>query len=193
VRGVAVTRATSAKRGLRIRHARAADLRAIVGIYNYEVLHGVATFDTVPWTLRGQRPWLGAHTSGRHPIIVAEQGGVVIGWASLSSWSPRCAYARAGEVSLYVHHEHRRRGVGRRLLRGLIARARRSGLAVLLARIERSGRASLVLHRRLGFRRIGTMRRVGEKFGRLLDVELMDLHLDRRARAARFAKPRSPR
>ena len=72
----------------------------------------------------------------------------------------------------------RRRGIGRALLADLIARGRAAGLGVLLARIESSGGASLALHRAFGFQPIGTMRRVGEKSGRLLDVELLDLHLD---------------
>ena len=88
------------------------------------------------------------------------------------------AYARAAEVPVYVHQDHRGRGIGRALLAALVARGRADGLGVLLARVEASGRASLALHRALGFRPIGTMRRVGEKLGRILDVELLDLHLD---------------
>jgi phosphinothricin acetyltransferase len=167
-----------APRPIVIRLAEAADLEAIVAIYNHEVRNGVATFDTEPWTVAGQAEWLGSHDAVRHPVTVAEEHGAVAGWASLSAWSSRCAYARAAEVSLYVQAERRERGIGRALLSDLIARARRAGLAVLLARIERSGEVSLGLHRTLGFTSIGTMRRVGEKFGRILDVELLDLHLD---------------
>ena len=161
-----------------IRNARADDLPAVIDIYNYEVAHGVATFDTVPWTLDDRAPWFAAHVSSRHPLIVAEEGGRVVAWGSLSAWSDRCAYARAAEVSLYVHQDHRGRGLGRVLLAELIARGRAAGLGVLLARVESSGVASLGLHRGLGFRPIGTMRRVGEKAGRVLDVVLLDLHLD---------------
>jgi len=161
-----------------LRSARADDLPAIIDIYNYEVEHGVATFDTEPWTLDAQAAWLATHGTPAHPLIVAEEGGRVLGWACLSSWSTRCAYARAAEVSLYVHQDHRGRGDGRALLAELITRARAAGLGVLLARIESSGTVSLALHRAHGFRPIGTMRRVGEKRGRILDVELLDLHLD---------------
>jgi L-amino acid N-acyltransferase len=161
-----------------LRAATADDLPTIVEIYNHEVLHGVATFDTVPWTVEGQRGWLDEHRNARHPLLVAEQDGEVIGWACLSAWSTRCAYERAAEVSVYVDQQHRGRGVGRALLTALAERARRAGVGVLLARIESSGQASLNLFRSLGFTSIGTMRRVGEKFGRILDVELLDLHLD---------------
>ena len=161
-----------------IRSACAADLPAVIDIYNYEVEHGVATFDTVPWTLEERAPWFAVHASPQHPLIVAEEDGRVLGWGSLSAWSDRCAYARAAEVSVSVHQDHRGRGIGRALLADLIARGRAAGLGVLLARIESSGAASLALHRARGFKPIGTMRRVGEKSGRILDVELLDLHLD---------------
>ncbi|HZP42668.1 MAG TPA: GNAT family N-acetyltransferase [Candidatus Binatia bacterium] len=162
-----------------LRPAVDADLPAIVAIYNHEVRSGVATFDTEPWSVEGQRAWLAAHaTSERHPLLVAESEGDVVGWAALSPWSARCAYARAAEDSVYVRPGHRGRGVGRALLEELLRRARAAGLGVVIARIETSGAASLALHRALGFRPIGTMRRVGEKLGRILDVELLDLHLD---------------
>ena len=161
-----------------IRSANIEDLSAIVAIYNYEVLHGVATFDTVGWTVEGRREWLVSHDSRRHPVVVADDHSRIVGWAALSPWSDRCAYARAAEASAYVHHEERARGIGRALLADLIGRARRIKLGVLLARVESSGSVSLDLCESLGFKRIGTMQRVGEKFGRLLDVELLDLQLD---------------
>jgi phosphinothricin acetyltransferase len=161
-----------------IRLATADDLPAIVAIYNHEVVSGVATFDTEPWELATRATWLASHDPVRHPVTVLAEAGRVLGWASLSEWSTRCAYARAAEISVYVHHEHRGRGLGRALLADLIARGGAAGLGVLLARIEASGAASLRLHRSVGFHDIGIMRRVGEKFGRILDVALLELHLD---------------
>jgi phosphinothricin acetyltransferase len=161
-----------------VRLATAEDLPAIVAIYNHEVHHGVATFDTEPWTTDGQRLWFATHDPTRHPLLVAAVDGRPIGWATLSVWSSRAAYTRTAETSVYVHQDYRGRGVGRALLAELVRRARAAGLGVLVARIESSGASSLALHRRLGFADIGTMRRVGEKFGRLLDVVLLDLHLD---------------
>lgn len=162
-----------------IRLALDDDLPAIADIYNDEVEHSAATFDTEPVDLEERRAWLAAHDPVRHPVVVAEVDGDVVGWASLSSWSQRCAYARAAEVSVYVHRDHRGRGLGKKLLIDLIERARAADLGVLLARISSGGGpASLRLHTSLGFQRIGTMRRVGEKLGKILDVELLDLHLD---------------
>jgi phosphinothricin acetyltransferase len=161
-----------------IRPATAADLPLIMDIYHDEVRNGVGTFDTEPLGPEKQRAWLAVHDSPRYPLVVATEGGQTAGWGSLKPWSDRCAYARAAEVSVYVHRDHRGRGVGRALLADLIARAPGGDLAVLLARIARENAVSLTLFRNAGFKSIGTMRRVGEKFGRILDVELLDLHLD---------------
>ena len=164
---------------MRIRCAAAADLPAIAAIYNREVRGGVATFDTVEVSLEERRSWLAAHVSPRHPVIVADDAGEVVGWASLSPWSERCAYARAAEVSIYVSPYHQGRGIGGALLGDLIERGRGAGLGVLLARIARAGDGgSRRLHERHGFVHIGTMHRVGEKLGRILDVELFELQLD---------------
>jgi L-amino acid N-acyltransferase len=166
-----------------IRLAREGDLQAITDIYNYEVENTSATFDTQVVSVEERRGWLAAHAPSIHPVVVAEvEGGAepaVAGWASLSSWSSKCAYARAAEVSVYVDRGWRGRGIGKALLLELIERGRSLGLGVLLTRIcTADGPASLKLHESLGFQRIGTMRRVGEKHGRILDVELLDLHLD---------------
>ena len=171
--------------GPRIRLAESADLSAIMDIYNYEILNTTSTFDTEPATLQSRSAWLASHRPPRHPVVVAELKSLqpdttpwVAGFGCLSAWSQRCAYARAAEVSIYVHREARRRGVGRAILTELITWGRTAGLGVLLARICSEGEASLGLHEALGFRSIGTMRRVGEKFGRILDIELYDLQLD---------------
>lgn len=165
-----------------VRDAAPGHLEAINAIYDHEVATGIATFDTAPMSLERRHAWLAAHQSAAHPAIVAADANTVLGWACLSPWSDRCAYARAAEVSIYVGVAHQRRGVGRALLGELIRRGRTAGLGVLLARIATdpggAPGASLALHEALGFRRFGTMRRVGEKFGRILDVELLDLHLD---------------
>lgn len=161
------------------RDATPADVPAIVDIYNHEVATSTATFDTDPTSVDERAAWLATHAENpRHPVLVVESDGAIAGWASLSAWSDRCAYARAAEVSVYVHRDHRGKGVGRALMEGLVARGRGAGLGVLLARISMDGDASVKLHESLGFLRIGTMHRVGEKFGRILDVDVFELHLD---------------
>lgn len=162
-----------------IRQAEEDDLPSITAIYNDEVENTAASFDTTPVDVDERRRWLEARDRARHPVVVADMGGEIAGWGALSPWSQKGAYARAAEVSVYVDRARRGAGVGRALLRDLIDRGRRAGLGVLITRIcTADGPESLRLHKSLGFQRIGTMRRVGEKAGRLLDVELLDLHLN---------------
>lgn len=162
-----------------IRDATEADLAGIFEIYDEQVLRGTATFETEPRSPAARLEWFHAHPRDRYPILVADAGGgAVAGWARLTPWSPRPAYARTAEDAVYAHPAHRGRGIGRALLLALVERARASGIAVIVARIAEGNPASVALHTSVGFTPIGTMRRVGEKFGRLLDVTLMDLHLD---------------
>jgi phosphinothricin acetyltransferase len=163
---------------MKIRPATEADLSAIFAIYDHEVLHGTATFDTEPKSPAGRLEWLRDDGNGRYPILVAEVDGAVAGWARLHAWSNRCAYARAAENAVYVHREHRGKRLGHALLGELVRLAPARGVQVLLARIVEGNPASVALHEAHGYRTIGVMRRVGEKFGRVLDVRLMDRHLD---------------
>lgn len=162
---------------IEIRDIEPADLAAIFAIYNHEVLHDTSTFDTVPRRLGTDDGWL-LEREPRYPVLVALRDGEVVGWGSISQWSPRGAYARTGEVSVYVDRDERGKGIGRALLAALIERAPAGGIAVLLARVAGENPASVALHRSLGFERIGVQRRSGEKLGRVLDITLLDLHLD---------------
>ncbi len=96
----------------------------------------------------------------------------------LFQWSPRRAYDRTAEVSVYVRADQRRIGIGRRLLQEIIERATGTSSVVVLARIADGNPGSTALFSSFGFRHIGTQRRAGQKFGRILDVDLYDLHLD---------------
>ncbi|MGH8442048.1 MAG: GNAT family N-acetyltransferase [Nevskiaceae bacterium] len=160
-----------------IRAATEADLPGIFAIYDREVLHGTATFDTEPKNEAERLAWLGDDAGGKYPILVAEIDGAIAGWARFYAWSHRCAYARAAENAVYVHADHRGKGVGRALLAELIRLAPQRGVHVLLARIVEGNPASRALHEAHGFTTIGVMRRVGEKFGRVLDVQLMERQL----------------
>jgi len=163
--------------GVQVRDANDGDAQPIADIYNHEVETTTTTLDTVPVTAEERRIWLRERDRLRHPVLVAELGGAVIGWGQLKPWSERKGYARTAEVSVFVAESARRSGAGRALMAELIARARTAGLGVLLSRIGGESQASIALHAALGFRHLCTMERVGEKFGRVLDVELFDLQL----------------
>ena len=157
---------------LTVRPAKIDDLDAITEIYNEAILTTDATFDIEPKTEAEQRVWFASH-GPKNPVLVAELDGFVVGWASLSEWSDRCAYAGTAELSFYVKEEFRSRGIGKRLLEDIIQEGERVGLHTVIARIATGNNQSIHLHERVGFEHIGVMREVGQKFGRLLDVCLM--------------------
>ena len=161
-----------------IRLAEPADLPAIAAIYDPEVLGSTVTLETDVRSPEEYRARLRAHPPARHPVFVADVAGQVVGWASLTAFSPRPGYDRCAEVSVYIHAAHRGCGHGRALLQHLVAVAPSCGVLHLLARIEGSAKPSLALHAAAGFERVGTLRRVGEKLGRVVDVVLMERVLD---------------
>lgn len=158
------------------RPATETDLPAITDIYNQSVLRETGTFDTEPKTLEQQREWFARHGKS-HPVIVAEEAGEVVGWASLSPYSDRCAYARTAEVSVYVHEKARGRGLGGELLDGILDAGRKAGIHEVLARVTEGNEVSLRLHAVKGFSEAGILRRVGEKFGKVLDVRILQKSL----------------
>jgi len=160
----------------RVRRADRADLPRILSIYNHEVLFSTATYDTQPRTDDEHEKWFSHHDSA-HPVIVAEARAVVCGWASLSPWSDRPAYDTSAEVSVYVAQEHRRKGIGKQLLQALIEAGRAHGHHALLGRISSDNTVSIRLHESMGFMVAGVLKEVGFKFGRWLDVSIMELLL----------------
>lgn len=149
----------------------------MTAIYNDAVERTTGTFDTEPKTPEAQREWFDRHDAS-HPVIVAEEGGRVVGWASLSPWSDRCAYARTAEVSVYVDEAARGKGIAGVLLDELLRLGRAAGVRQALARITQGNEVSLRLHARRGFVENGCLRRVGEKFGEILDVHLLQASLE---------------
>ena len=154
-----------------IRPAALQDLEEITNIYNEAILNTVATFDTEIKTIVEQEKWFNAHGT-KYPILVAVIDKVV-GWASLSQWSDRCAYSDTAEISLYIKEQYRGQGVGKKLLAAIIQKGQEAGLHTVIARIAEGNEVSIHLHEVFGFEHIGVMREVGQKFGKRLDVYLM--------------------
>jgi len=155
-----------------IRPAQPSDIEAITDIYNEAVLTTTATFDTEPTTPELRMKWFESHDK-RHPILVAVVDNVVAGWASLSMWSDRKAYDGTAETSFYVASEFRNKGIGRKLKAAIIEEAKRLGYHTLIARVAEGSDASMHLNKSFGFFLVGTMKEVGWKFGKLLDVHIL--------------------
>jgi L-amino acid N-acyltransferase len=162
---------------IQIRRAEIADVDAITTIYNEAILTTTATFDTEPKTTAERLQWLQSHGE-RHPVLVAVLDGKVVGWASLTKWSDRAAYADTAETSFYVKSEFRSQGVGRNLKEAIIDEARRWRFHTLIARVAEGSEVSIHLNESAGFIHVGTMKEVGRKFGRLLDVHVMQKMLE---------------
>jgi L-amino acid N-acyltransferase len=159
-----------------IRSATEADLVAINDIYNHFVLTCTCTYQETPEPIEGRRKWFGHHDA-KHPVIVAEEGGRVIGWGSLSKFHERSAYRHTVENSIYIHHDYHRRGVGSALLQELIKIARAAGFHAIIAGIDGEQTASVALHVKFGFQKVAHLKQVGFKFGRWLDTIYMELLL----------------
>lgn len=156
-----------------LRPAALADAEAIRAIYNVEVETSTVTFDLVARTPEAQRRWL-AERSGAHAVVVAEVDGTVVGYGSLSPWRDRPAYSTSVEDSVYVHRDHHGQGIGRAILDELVERAQAHGFHAVFARIVGGHEASIGLHAAAGFEVVGHEREVGRKFGRWLDVIVME-------------------
>ena len=157
---------------MEVRPAQLADAEATRSIYNVEVTGSTVTFDLVPRTLAEQRAWIEEHR-GAHPAVVAVEDGAVAGFGSLSPFRERAAYATSVEDSVYVAGQWRGRGVGRLLLAELVELAGRHGFHTVLARISGDNAASIALHAGQGFELVGVEREVGRKFGRWINVTVM--------------------
>lgn len=155
-----------------IRKAKIEDLISINDIYSEAIEKTVATFDTTPKTLEEQKNWFTNH-GPKNPILVAEKEESILGWASLSKWSDRCAYSDTAELSLYIKEKYRGQGIGRKLLEAIIQEGKKTGLHTVIARITEGNETSIHLHETVGFFHIGIMKEVGQKFEKRLDVYLM--------------------
>ena len=155
-----------------IRHATVGDAEALREIYNHEVENSTATFDLVPRTLDEQRTWI-REREGALGVLVAEIDGRVMGFSSLSPYRNRPAYNTTVENSVYVHADARGLGVGKRLLTEIIEMAKARGFHTVLAHISDAEGASVALHQSCGFKVVGVQKQVGRKFGKWLDVTVM--------------------
>jgi L-amino acid N-acyltransferase YncA len=179
LRALSASASTAAKEGaeIHIRDVRGADAEAVAAIYAHHVLHGTASYDLEAPSVASTEAKIARITASNWPFLIVEVGGDVIGYAYVTQFRDRDAYAFACEDSIYVHPQWVGRGVGKRLVGELCARAESVGFRQIVAVIGGADPASIALHRSCGFEMVGRLAAVGWKMGRWLDSVYMQRSL----------------
>ena len=162
-----------------IRKAEKRDIPNLTDIYNDEVINGVATLDIHPRSSKDRLEWFNAHNKDNHPLIVAEDNGTAVGYATLSPYREKEAYSSTVELSVYVAADYRGQGIASALLTEILNFARNDPSTHLVVSVITAGNdTSVHLHKKFGFTYCGTIHRVGMKFGKFLDIENYELIVD---------------
>jgi phosphinothricin acetyltransferase len=152
---------------------------AILEIFNEAIVNSTALYDYKPREPQSMVQWFEVKRNGGFPVIGLEDiNGVLLGFGSYGTFRRWPAYKYSVEHSVYVHKDHRGRGLGRTVLRELITAARQNGVHAMLGGLDATNIASIALHEQLGFKHVGTLSQVGFKFGRWLDLAFYQLLLD---------------
>jgi L-amino acid N-acyltransferase YncA len=159
------------------RPAIEADLPALTEIFNAAITGTTSTGHLEVLTVKDRRAWWDSHLDPRYPILTVERGGEVVGYASLSPWSPYPVYEQTVESSLYLAPITQGRGLGTALMMALLAEAKRLGHHVVLSRIWSQNAASLAMCRKCGYEVIGTQREVGLRNGVWEDCVMLQVIL----------------
>jgi len=159
------------------RIARRQDLPQIVAIYNATIPSRIVTADTEPVSVQSRVRWFEDHDPGFRPLWVAEADGQIAGWLSFSSFYGRPAYNKTAEISVYVHEDHRRRGLGAYFLAAALAHTPSLKLDTLLGFIFGHNTPSLALFRKFGFQRWGELPRVAALDGIERDLIIVGRHV----------------
>ncbi|MEU4213600.1 N-acetyltransferase family protein [Streptomyces sp. NPDC026206] len=163
---------------IRVRPAASGDLGELTAIYNHYVVHTPVTFDIEPVTVDERRAWLEAHpATGRHRLLVAEEAGTVLGYASSGPFRDKQAYETSVETSVYLGPGRTGRGLGALLYDALFEALAREDVHRAYAGITQPNVASMRLHERFGFRPAGVLQQVGRKFGTYWDVAWLERRL----------------
>jgi len=161
-----------------IRFATPADAAAMRQIFNQEVEHSTASWEWFPLSHDDWRQWFHAHTRDNHVLLVAEDSGEVVGFAGYGSFRDKAGYVTTVEDSVFLKAGYRGHGLGKQLLQQLLAEARTRGVHAVVAAVTSENQASLALHLGCGFARAGLLPQAGHKFGRWLDLYLLQIILD---------------
>jgi L-amino acid N-acyltransferase len=153
-----------------IRSGKRSDLGDILEIYNDVIVNTTAVYDYGPHSLEDRIAWFEKKITDGYPLLVYEENNSVIGYASYGAFRDWPAYKYTVEHSVHIHKDHRGKRIGTRLMTELIRRADDSGYATMVAAIDASNEASIIMHKQLGFALCGTVKKAGFKFGKWLDL-----------------------
>lgn len=159
-----------------IRYATFSDLNRITDIYNWAVENTTASFDINCQTLEQRAEWFINHDD-RHPLIVYEIEGNVVGYASLSEYRTKEGYKGTCELSVYIDPEYHNKGIGKELMVQIIKLGKEIGFHVIISGICADNKVCIKMHERLGFELCGHMKEVGFKFGIYLDCLFYQLFI----------------
>jgi phosphinothricin acetyltransferase len=158
-----------------VRPAERSDLARITEIYNYYVINTPITFDLKPVTVEERAVWFDNHNDGaRYRLLVAEEGGRVLGFAGTGRFRDKAAYDTSVETTIYCAQEATGRGIGSMMYRALFEALRNEDINRILGGITMPNEASVKIHERFGFKPVGTFSGVGRKFGKYWDVLWME-------------------
>ncbi len=155
-----------------IRCAKKEDLNAILAIYNDAIINTTAVYTYKPQTIDERIAWFETKQRNHKPIVIIEENGSVLGFATFGSFRPWPAYQYTIEHSIYVDASARGKGIASQLLQRLIVEAKAKGYRTLVAGIDASNEASIKLHQKFNFKHAGTLTNVGYKFDYWLDLAL---------------------
>ncbi|WMD19711.1 N-acetyltransferase family protein [Achromobacter seleniivolatilans] len=151
----------------------------ILHIYNDTIANTTSLYEYEPRTMQTMELWFATKREKNFPVIgVESDDGALVGFGSYGAFRPYPAKKYSVEHSVYVHPEHRGRGVGKMVLQSLVQAARGNDLHVMIGAIDTANVGSISLHERLGFKKVGTIEQVGFKFGRWLDMDFYQMLLD---------------
>ena len=156
-----------------IREATGQDLAAMLAIYNDVVASSTAIYRDEPMALDEYEQWWRARVAQGYPVLVAVSSDAVVGFATFGDFRAWPGYRFTVEHSVHVRADQRGGGIGSRLVRALVERATQLGKHVMIAGVDADNAASIRFHERLGFEAAAPLRQVGFKFGRWLDLVLM--------------------
>ena len=158
---------------LKIRKAKEKDIKDITKIYNEAILKTNVTFDIKEKSVREMKKWFNNHGT-KNAIIVSEKDKKIVGWAALSKYDYKKAYSKTAEISIYVFEKYQGQGIGKSLMKEILNEGKNAGIHAVIARITEGNDISIHLHEEFGFEKVGTLKEVGKKFGKILDVHIFE-------------------